>query len=94
MIKIEMGALESEKMAVNSFYKKQLEAFRDIKKDAEKVQWDDDNYDAFVNSMNSIGSALSAMLQTISNGDEVYVISQLKQAAEEYLQYERKFPMI
>jgi hypothetical protein len=44
--------------------------------------------------MNSIGSALSAMLQTISNGDEVYVISQLKQAAEEYLQYERKFPMI
>ena len=94
MYKIDIDALEREKAAVISFYKRQVEAFRDIKKAAEKVQWADERYDEFVISMNSIGSALVAVLQTISNGDDVYAISQLLLAAEEYLQFEKKFPLI
>ena len=39
MIKIDVNALEQEKQSIIMFYKKQIEAFRHIKKEAEKVQW-------------------------------------------------------
>jgi len=94
MINIEINALENEKQAVIMFYKKQVEAFRSVKRDAEKVEWADSRYDEFVESMNSIGSALSALLQTITNGSDVYVISELLPLAREYLENERKFPRL
>ena len=74
--------------------KKQVEAFRRIKKEAEKVQWADANYDEFVTTMNIIGQALCNILGTISNGTDVYVISELLPLARAYLENERKFPRI
>ncbi len=94
MINIEINALESEKQTVIMFYKKQVEAFRTIKREAERVEWADSKYDEFVDSMNLIGSALSTLLQTITNGSDVYVISDLLPLAREYLENERKFPKI
>ncbi len=94
MIEIDVNALESEKQAVIMFYKKQVEAFRNVKKEAEKVQWADANYDAFVSSMNEIGDALRKILGSITNGNDVYVISELLPLTREYLENERKFPKI
>ena len=94
MIKIDVNALESEKQSVIMFYKKQIESFRYIKKEAEGVQWADSKYDDFVDSMNIIGEALSQMLQAITNGSDVYVISDILPLANEYLENERKFPRI
>ena len=64
------------------------------KKEAENVEWSDIKYDEFVETMNSIGSTLSRLFQTITNGSDVYVISELLPIAREYLQNERKFPNI
>ena len=86
MIKIDVNALESEKQSVIMFYKKQIESFRYIKKEAEGVQWADSKYDDFVDSMNIIGEALSQMLQAITNGSDVYVISDILPLANEYLE--------
>ena len=94
MIRIDVNALECEKQEIIRIYKKQVEAFRYIKKEAEKVQWADSKYDEFVNSMNEIGSILSKMLGEITNGDDVYVISQLIPLARTYLENERRFPKI
>lgn len=94
MIKIDVNALEQEKQSIIMFYKKQIEAFRHIKKEAEKVQWADSNYDSFVDSMNIIGEALSTILQSITNGSDVYVISDVLPLAREYLDNERRFPKI
>ncbi len=94
MINIDINSLESEKQTVIMFYKKQVEAFRNIKREAEKVQWADSKYDEFVSSMNTIGSTLSTLLQTITNGSDVYVISDLLPLAREYLENERKFPKL
>lgn len=92
MISLDINALESEKQAVISFYKKQIEAFRYIKKEAERVQWADSKYDEFVSSVNSIAEALSRMLQEITNGSDVYVISELLPLARDYLENEKRFP--
>ena len=43
MLEINMNSLEMEKQEVISYYKKQVEAFRRIKKEAERVQWADAN---------------------------------------------------
>ena len=94
MIKIDINALECEKQEIIQIYKRQVEAFRYIKKEAEKVQWADSKYDEFVNSMNEIGSILSRILGEITNGTDVYVISQLLPLARTYLDNERMFPKI
>ncbi|MBQ8408363.1 MAG: hypothetical protein IJY39_05805 [Clostridia bacterium] len=93
-VKIEMNALEAEKHTVISVYKRQLEAFRYIKKELEGVQWSDANYDRLIDSINAIGQALSATLQALTNGDDVFVISELIPLAEEYLEHEKRFPRI
>lgn len=94
MFNIDMNALESEKQTVIMFYKKQVEAFRYIKREIEKVQWADANYDELVSSMNEIGKALSSIIQTISNGSDVYIIDELLPLAREYLENEKRFPRI
>ncbi len=94
MINIEMNAVENEKLAVIAFYKKQIEAFRNIKKESEKVQWNDANYDAFVESMNIIGKALAHIIQTLSDGSDVYIISDVLHLAKEYMENAKKFPKL
>ena len=94
MIRIDVNSLEQEKQAVIMFYKKQIEAFRHMKREAEKVEWADSKYDEFVSSMNLIGDALCKILNTITNGTDVYVISELVPLARRYLENERRFPKI
>ena len=93
-VRIEINDLENERQAVIAFYKRQIEAFHSIKTAMEKVQWADANYDRAVDALNAIGYALSEILQSISNGNDVFVISELIPLAEEYLANERKFPRI
>ena len=90
MVHINMRDLEYEAMTVVKFYEKQQEAFRVIKKAAENVQWADANYDAFVDSMNIIGMELSK----ITDGDEVYMITELLQRGKDYLENEKMFPLL
>ena len=94
MIHVEIKDVENEKLAILSFYKKQIEAFRNLKKEIEKVQWDDANYDAFVVSMNAIGASLAKIIQTLSNGRDVYIISELLLLSQEYMSLAKKFPKI
>lgn len=94
MFSIDINALESEKQTVISFYKKQLEAYRYLKREIEKVQWSDANYDSLVSTLNIISRALSNMIQTITNGIDVYAISELIPLANQYVENERKFPKI
>ena len=94
MYKIEISSLESEKQEIIYIYKKQLEAFRYIKKEIERVQWSDANYDRLVESMNMIGRELCKALQAITNGNDVYVISDLLPLAREYKENGRRFPKL
>ncbi len=93
-VKIDMNALEAEKHTVIWVYKRQLEAFRYIKKELERVQWADEHYDQLIESINIISQTLSSTLQSLTNGDDVYVISDLILMAEKYLEYEKKFPRL
>lgn len=94
MISIDINDLELEKRAIINFYKRQIEAFRLIKKEVEKVEWSDANYDEFVNCMNVVGSSLAKIIQSLSNGTDVYLISELLVLANEYVELEKKFPKI
>lgn len=93
-VKIDIGALESERLAVISTYKKQLEAFRYIKKELEKVRWADSKYDELIEKMNVIGRTLSEVLQKLTNGDDVYVIGDTIDFANQYLENEKRFPSL
>ncbi len=92
IVKIELNALENEKQALIAVFKRQLEAFRRIRKELEKVTWADARYDALIDSLNAIGHVLSSTFQTLTNGRDTYVISDLIPWATEYLNFERKFP--
>ena len=94
MVHMNMRELELEEMDIIQFYKRQLDAYHRIKKEAEKVQWADARYDAFVSSMNAIGKELAALLQSLSDGDNVYILTELMQFGKDYLENERKFPSL
>ena len=94
MIKIEIEHLEQEKLAILAFYKKQIEAYRVLRQECEKVQWSDQNYDRFVESMNLIGHSLSKIIQSLSDGRDVYMISELLRLAKDYVDCAREFPKI
>lgn len=94
MTNINLKALEGESVAVIRFFKKQLDSFGYIKKEIERVQWSDIKYDELVDCMNEIGSVLSEIFQVITNGTDVYVISELVLLAQKYLENENKFPII
>lgn len=93
-VKIDLNMLESEKQDVIRIYKRQLDAFHHIKKELENVQWDDEHYDQLINSINIIGQALSSTLQSLTNGNNVYMISDLISVAEQYLDFAKKFPRL
>ena len=94
MYKIDIDSVENEMQGVIAFYKKQIEAFRQIRKQIETVQWSDANYDRLIVSMNTIGKELCNIIQHLSNGNDVYVISEILPLAKEYLSNQTKFPRI
>lgn len=94
MTNISMNVLESEAQAIVAFYNKQIRAYQYIKKEATKLPWSDAQYDAFVDSMNTVGSALSGILQTLTDGNRVYLISELSCLAEEYMETAKDFPQL
>ncbi|MBR2024194.1 MAG: hypothetical protein IKA02_00110 [Clostridia bacterium] len=94
MVSVEIRQLEMEKNEVIRFFKKQIETFRNVKKEIEKVQWNDARYDELVNAMNQIGMALSQGIQILTNGNKVYIIDDLLPLVEEYKALARQFPKI
>ncbi|MBQ7333210.1 MAG: hypothetical protein IJW38_02555 [Clostridia bacterium] len=92
MTKIDINALELERNEVLRFFKNQLEKFRQLKREIEKVQWTDSNYDAMVDAMNQIGSALTDAIGAITNGYDAYIIDDLIPLAKDYLSVAREFP--
>ncbi|MBP3321517.1 MAG: hypothetical protein J6M12_04115 [Clostridia bacterium] len=93
-ITIDVIDLENEKELAIRYYKKQLEAFHSLKKEIERVNWSDARYDALVNCMNDIGLTLTETLGKISNGYDVYAISDTLPLAYEYLENAKRFPII
>lgn len=94
MVNVEIRQLEMEKSEVIHFFKKQIDAFNNIKKEIERVQWNDSKYDELINAMNLIGSSLSQGIQTLTNGSEVYVIDELIPLVNEYKAKSREFPKL
>ena len=94
MISVDIEDLEREQRLIINFYKKQIEEFTLIKKECEKVEWSDKNYDEFVLSMNIVAQALSKLLQSITNGQNVYIVSELLNLANKYVENVKKFPKI
>lgn len=94
MINVDIEDLEREQRLVINFYKKQIEEFILIKKECEKVQWSDKNYDEFVLTMNIVAQTLSKLLQTLTNGQDVYIISELLNLANKYVENAKKFPKL
>ncbi|MBQ4509964.1 MAG: hypothetical protein II984_04505 [Clostridia bacterium] len=94
MTKIDINALESERDDILRFFKKQLERYRELKRQMEKVQWYDANYDATVDALNAIGRALSEAISTLSDGYGAYIIDDLIPLAKDYLSVARDFPKI
>lgn len=94
MVSIEIRQLEMEKGEVIRFFKKQVELFRNLRKEIEKVEWNDARYDELVTSMNIIGAALSQGIQELTNGSQVYAIDELLPLVEEYKAVARDFPKL
>ena len=94
MISVEIRQLEMEKSEVIRFFKKQIELFRNLKKEIERVQWNDQRYDELIIAINEIGMALSQGIQMLTNGNQVYAIDELLPLVEEYRALARQFPKI
>lgn len=94
MVSVEIRQLEMEKSEVIRFFKKQIELFRNLKKEIERVQWNDQRYDELIIAINEIGMALSQGIQMLTNGNQVYAIDELLPLVEEYRALARQFPKI
>ena len=94
MIKADIDSLKKEEREIFNFFKKQVSEFQEIKKICEKVEWDDELYNEFINSMNIIGKSLSQVIQTLTNNREVYLISEFIPYLNEYLEVAKKFPRV
>ena len=94
MIQIDIKALENERDEILYFFKKQLEKYRALKKDIEKAEWADSNYDALIDSMNTIGKALSEAIVKLTNGYYAYILDDIIPLAKDYLAVAEEFPKI
>ena len=94
MISVNIRDLEMEKNEVIRFFKKQIDTFKTLKKEIEKVQWNDTKYDELVSAMNEIGTALSQGIQVLTNGSKVYIVDDLLPLVGEYKSLARQFPKI
>ena len=77
-----------------TFLKKQINEFCDIKRACENVAWDDELYNQFVVSMNEIGKALSTIIQTMTNGRDVFLITEFIPFLNDYLETGKEFPIV
>lgn len=92
MVKIDLNELENEKQVVIYIYKKQLTLLQSLKKDVEKVEWSDINYDRTVDALNNIIEELCNGVQILSNGKNVYIIDELIELANDYIKCGKNFP--
>lgn len=92
MISIDISQLEMEKQEILRIFKKQLDSFRSLKKEIEKVEWADAKYDDLVSSINEITRAISQAIGEITNGYDTYVIDELLPLAKDYVDIAREFP--
>ena len=93
-VKLNINSIENEKREIVRIYKKQVEAYQQIKKYIEHAKWDDERYDRLIEILNIIGGTLSNALHNLTNGDNVYIIDDLVFAAQKYLENRGKFPQI
>ena len=91
-IKLNISDLEIEKNEIIRVYKKQLETCYQIKKSFERISWDDERYDKCIESINLIFKSLLNALNTLTNGDDLYIIDDLICFAKKYMDNGKKFP--
>ena len=92
MISIDISQLEMEKQEILRVFKKQLDSFRSLKKEVEKVEWADAKYDDLVSSINEITRAITQAIGEITNGYYTYAIDELLPLAKDYVNIAREFP--
>ena len=92
MISIDISQLEMEKQEILRIFKKQLDSFRSLKKEVEKVEWADAKYDDLISSINEITRAVSQAIGEITNGYDTYAIDELLPLARDYVDIAREFP--
>lgn len=93
-VKVDLDNLKREEREILVFFKKQVEEFQELKKICEKVEWNDALYNQFIDSMNAIGKALSTIIQTITNGKDVYLITEFMPYLQNFLEMAKSFPLI
>lgn len=93
-VSIDIKFLEIQKHSVIDFFKKQIEAYGKIKRLIEKAEWVDARYDSLVTTLNVIGSTICDAINQLTNGNSVYIIDDVLDLANRYLQNENNFPTI
>lgn len=93
-IKADTVQLKNEEAVVIRFLKEQINAFSSIKKTIENVQWADAKYDELIICMNVIGAEISDLIQMLTNGRDVYVLSELTVLIDQYTKLENSFPRL
>ena len=93
-IKADTAQLKNEEYAITRFLKEQINAFTNIKKIIERVQWADSRYDELIVSMNEIGVAISNLIQVLTNGRDVYILSELTVLLNQYTNLANSFPTV
>lgn len=93
-IKLNISTVETEKTEIIKIYKTLLDDYRQIKRYVERANWNDEKYYYLVESLNTIGKALSNALHTLTNGNDVYIIDDLIFWTDKYLENKNNFPQI
>ena len=90
-VKLNKPDMIAEKNAVIEVFKKNTEAFSYLKKQIENVRWADPRYDELINRMNETVKILCDALETLTNGRDVFAISELEPLIDEYTRLKNKF---
>lgn len=93
-IKADNIELKNEASNIIHFLNKQIDAFTSIKKIIENIQWADSKYDNLIICMNDIGSSISNLIQELTNGRDVYILSELMVLLDQYIDLASDFPKI
>lgn len=93
-IKADTAQLRNEQEAIIRFFKEQIDAFANMKKTIEKVQWADSKYDELIVCMNGIGAAISNLIQVLTNGRDVYILSEFMNLLDQYTNLANSFPTV
>lgn len=94
MIKVNINNLIKEEREILAFFKKQISEFQEVKVACEKVEWNDELYNQFIQTMNVIGQSLSQIIQCLTNGRDVFLITEFIPYLNQYLEVAKKFPKI